>query len=178
LPFGRALRHRKVGIVGLGRIGQAIATRCAAFGMEIAYYGPRRKADVAYTYFADPVALAQWAEILVIAAPGGEETRHLVGRAVLDALGPDGTLINIARGSVVDEAALVDALGDGRLGRAGLDVYASEPNVPAALFALDNVVLSPHTGSATHDTRRAMGDLTVENLLAHFAGKPLLTPVI
>jgi hydroxypyruvate reductase len=178
LLFGRALRHRKLGIVGLGRIGQAIATRCAGFGMEIAYYGPRRKADVAYAYFADPVALARWSEILVVAAPGGEETRHLVSGAVLDALGPEGTLINIARGSVVDEAALVEALSDGRLGRAGLDVYASEPNVPEALFAMDNVVLSPHTGSATHDTRRAMGDLTVENLLAHFAGKPLLTPVI
>jgi len=178
LPFGRALRNRKLGIVGLGRIGQAIATRAAAFGMEIAYYGPRRKADVAYRHFADPVALAGWADILVVAAPGGEATRHLVNRGVIDALGPQGTLINIARGSVVDEAALVAALGDGRLGRAGLDVYASEPNVPEALLAMDNVVLSPHTGSATHDTRRAMGDLTVDNLLAHFAGKPLLTPVV
>jgi lactate dehydrogenase-like 2-hydroxyacid dehydrogenase len=178
LPFGRALRNRKLGIVGLGRIGQAIALRCAAFGMEIAYYGPRRKADAAYRYFADPVALAAWAEILVVAAPGGEATRHLVDRAVIDALGPEGTLINIARGSVVDEAALVEALAAGRLGRAGLDVYASEPRVPEALFAMDNVVLSPHTGSATHDTRRAMGDLTVDNLLAHFAGKKLLTPVV
>jgi hydroxypyruvate reductase len=178
LPFGRALRNRKVGIVGLGRIGQAIATRCAAFGMEIAYYGPRRKADAAYPYFADPVALAAWAEILIVAAPGGEATRHLVGAAMIDALGPEGTLINIARGSVIDEAALVAALASGRLGRAGLDVYASEPNVPEAFFAMDNVVLSPHTGSATHDTRRAMGDLTVDNLLAHFAGKPLLTPVV
>jgi hydroxypyruvate reductase len=178
LSFGRALRNRKLGIVGLGRIGQAIATRAAAFGMEIAYYGPRRKDGVAYRYFADPVSLAGWAEILAVAAPGGEATRHLVDRAVIDALGPQGTLINIARGSVVDEAALVAALAAGRLGGAGLDVYASEPNVPDALFAMDNVVLSPHTGSATHDTRRAMGDLTVDNLLAHFAGKPLLTPVI
>ena len=178
LPFGRALRDRKLGIVGLGRIGQAIATRAAAFGMEIAYHGPRRKADVAYRYVADLSALAGWAEILAVAAPGGEATRHLVDRVVIDALGPDGTLVNIARGSVIDEAALVEALAAGRLGRAGLDVYASEPNVPQALFALDNVVLSPHTGSATHDTRRAMGDLTVDNLLAHFAGKPLLTPVV
>jgi lactate dehydrogenase-like 2-hydroxyacid dehydrogenase len=177
-PFGRALHNRKLGIVALGRIGQAIAKRCEAFGMEIAYYGPRRKGDVAYPYFADPVALAEWAEILVVAAPGGAETRNLVSRAVIDALGPEGTLINIARGSVVDEAALVEALAAGRLGRAGLDVYVSEPNVPEALFAMDNVVLSPHTGSATDDTRRAMGDLTVDNLLAHFAGKPLLTPVI
>jgi len=177
-PFGRALRNRKVGIVALGRIGQAIARRCEAFGTQIAYYGPRRKEGVAYPYFADPVALAEWAEILVVAAPGGAATRNLVDRAVIDALGPDGTLINIARGSVVDEAALVAALAEGRLGRAGLDVYVSEPNVPEALFAMDNVVLSPHTGSATDDTRRAMGDLTVDNLLAHFAGKPLPTPVL
>jgi hydroxypyruvate reductase len=177
-PFGRALRNRKVGIVGLGRIGQAIAGRCEAFGMQIAYYGPRRKAEVAYPYFADPAALADWAEILVVAAPGGAATQHLVDRAVIDALGPEGTLINIARGSVVDEQALVEALASGRLGRAGLDVYADEPNIPEALLAMDNVVLSPHTGSATHDTRRAMGDLTVDNLLAHFAGRPLLTPVV
>jgi len=177
-PLGRSLRSRKVGIVALGRIGQAIAKRCEAFGMEIAYYGPRRKDDVAYPYFADPVALADWAEILIVAAPGGAATRNLVGAPVIDALGPEGTLINIARGSVVDEAALVEALRVGRLGRAGLDVYVNEPHVPEALFAMDNVVLSPHTGSATHDTRRAMGDLTVDNLLAHFAGKPLLTPVV
>jgi hydroxypyruvate reductase len=177
-PLGRSLRGRKVGIVALGRIGQAIATRCEAFGMEIAYYGPRRKDDVSYPYFADPAALAAWAEILIVAAPGGAATRNLVSAAVIDALGPEGTLINIARGSVVDEAALVEALRAGRLGRAGLDVYVNEPHVPEALFAMDNVVLSPHTGSATHDTRRAMGDLTVDNLLAHFAGKPLLTPVL
>ncbi|HVH79205.1 MAG TPA: 2-hydroxyacid dehydrogenase [Stellaceae bacterium] len=178
LPFGRALRHRKVGIVGLGRIGQAIATRCAAFGMQIAYFGPRCKADVAYAYFADPVALADWAEILIVAAPGGPETHNLVSRDVIDALGPEGTLINIARGTLVDETALVDALAEGRLGRAGLDVYVNEPHVPEALLTMDNVVLSPHTGSATHDTRRAMGDLTIDNLLAYFTGRPLLTPVI
>jgi lactate dehydrogenase-like 2-hydroxyacid dehydrogenase len=177
-PFGRALRNRKLGIIALGRIGQAIAKRCEAFGMQIAYCGPRRKAEFAYPYFADPVALADWAEILMVAAPGGAETRNLVNRTVIDALGPQGTLINIARGTVVDETALVEALAAGRLGRAGLDVYASEPRVPEALFAMDNVVLSPHTGSATDDTRRAMGDLTVDNLLAHFTGKPLLTPVI
>ena len=178
LPFGRALRARKLGIVGLGRIGQAIAKRCEAFGMTLAYQGPRRKPEFSYAYFADPAALAEWADILVVAAPGGAATRNLVDRRVIDALGPDGTLVNIARGSVVDEAALVEALGSGRLGRAGLDVYADEPRVPAALLAMDNVVLSPHTGSATHDTRRAMGDLTVDNLVAHFAGKPLLTPVL
>jgi hydroxypyruvate reductase len=177
-PFGRALRNRQVGIVGMGRIGQAIAQRCAAFGMQIGYYGPRQKPEIAYPYFADPVALADWAEILVVAAPGGDATWHLINSPVLDALGPDGTLINIARGTLIDEAALVEALVSGRLGRAGLDVYTDEPHVPPALLTMDNVVLSPHTGSATHDTRRAMGDLTVDNLVAHFAGKPLLTPVI
>jgi hydroxypyruvate reductase len=176
-PFGRALRRRKLGIVGLGRIGGAIATRAAAFGMEIAYQGPRRKPDSPYRYFADPVALAEWSEILAVACPGGEATRNLVNAAVIDALGPEGTLVNIARGSIVDEPALVAALEAGRLGGAGLDVYSDEPRIPAPLLAMDNVVLSPHVGSATHDTRRAMGDLTVDNLLAHFAGRPLLTPV-
>ena len=178
LRFGRALRRRKLGIVGLGRIGSAIATRAAAFDMEIAYQGPRRKAEVPYRYSTDPVALAEWSEILAVACPGGEATRNLVSRSVIEALGPEGTLVNIARGSVVDEAALVAALQLGRLGGAGLDVYANEPRVPEALLAMDNVVLSPHIGSATHDTRRAMGDLTVDNLLAHFAGRPLLTPVV
>ncbi|HEX3862371.1 MAG TPA: 2-hydroxyacid dehydrogenase [Stellaceae bacterium] len=177
LPFGRALRGRRLGIVGLGRIGQAIAVRAAAFGMEIAYQGPRPKPALPYRYIPDVVALAEWAEIIAIACPGGEATRHLVNRAVIEALGPSGTLINIARGSVVDEAALVIALQTGTLGAAGLDVYASEPHVPEALWAMDNVVLSPHTGSATDDTRHAMGDLVVDNLLAHFAGRPLLTPV-
>lgn len=176
-PFGRALRRRKLGIVGLGRIGSAIATRAAAFGMEIAYQGPRRKPDSPYRYFAAPAALAEWSEILAVACPGGEATRNLVNAAVIDALGPEGTLVNIARGSIVDEAALVAALAAGRLGGAGLDVYSDEPRIPAALLAMDNVVLSPHVGSATHDTRRAMGDLTVDNLHAHFANRPLLTPV-
>jgi lactate dehydrogenase-like 2-hydroxyacid dehydrogenase len=177
MPFGRALRRRRLGIIGLGRIGRAIATRAAAFGMEIAYQGPRRKADAPYRYFTDPTALAGWSEILVVACPGGEATRNLVNRAVLEALGPEGTLINIARGTIVDETALVEALQTQRLGAAGLDVFAHEPHVPEGLLGLDNVVLTPHIGSATHDTRRAMGDLTVENLLAHFAGRPLLTPV-
>jgi len=177
LQFGRALRRRKLGIIGLGRIGSAIATRAAAFGMEIAYQGPRHKPDLPYRYFAEPVALAEWSEIIAVACPGGEATRHLVNRVVIEALGPEGTLVNIARGSIIDEAALVAALQSGTLGGAGLDVYANEPRVPEALLAMDNVVLSPHIGSATHDTRRAMGDLTVDNLLAHFAGRPLLTPV-
>jgi hydroxypyruvate reductase len=176
--FGRALAGRRVGIIGLGRIGLAIARRAAPFGVEIAYQGPRAKPGVPHRYFADPVALAGWSEIVVVACPGGAATRHLVDRAVLDALGPEGTIVNIARGSVIDEAALVAALQAGTLGGAGLDVYADEPNVPAPLLALDNVVLAPHIGSATHQTRRAMGALVIANLDAHFAGRDLPTPVL
>jgi hydroxypyruvate reductase len=177
LPFGRALGGRRLGIIGLGRIGRAIARRAEGFGMAVAYSGPREKPEVPYRYFADAAALAEWSEILAVACPGGEATRHLVGRKVLEALGPEGTLINIARGSVVDEEALVAALETRAIGGAGLDVFAAEPNVPPALMRLENVVLMPHTGSATHQTRRAMGDLVIANLLAHFAGQPLPTPV-
>jgi hydroxypyruvate reductase len=177
LRFGRALRGRKLGIIGFGRIGRAIARRGTAFGMTIAYHGPREKPEVPYPFFADLTQLARWSDILVVAATGGESTRHLVNRGVLDALGPEGTLINIARGSIVDEPALVAALESGAIGAAGLDVFEREPQVPAALTALENVVLMPHTGSATHQTRGAMGDLFIENLLAHFDGRPLPTPV-
>jgi lactate dehydrogenase-like 2-hydroxyacid dehydrogenase len=158
-----------------------LAARCAGAGWASSAWGAsaaRSRRATPYRYFADPVALAEWSEILAVACPGGEATRNLVNRAVIEALGRKGTLVNIARGSVVDEPALVAALQAGKLGGAGLDVYASEPRVPEALLAMDNVVLSPHTGSATHDTRRAMGDLTVDNLLAHFAGRPLLTRVL
>jgi hydroxypyruvate reductase len=176
--FGRSLGKRRLGIVGLGRIGSAIARRCEAFDMEIAYHGPREKAGAPYRYVADLIELAEWAEILVAACPGGEATRNLVNGKVIAALGPQGTLINISRGSVIDEPALIGALQSGTLGAAGLDVFATEPRVPEALRALDNVVLSPHIGTQTHDARRAMGDLTVDNLHAHFAGRPLLSPVV
>ena len=178
LRFGRSLGGRRLGIVGLGRIGRAIARRAEAFGMQIGYSGPREKPDAPYRFFADLLALAEWSEILAVACPGGAATRHLVGREVIAALGPGGSLVNIARGSVVDEAALVAALREGRLGAAGLDVFANEPDVPPALLDLENVVLMPHTGSATHETRTAMGDLVIDNLVAHFAGRPLLTPVL
>jgi hydroxypyruvate reductase len=178
LRFGRSLGGRRLGILGFGRIGRAIATRAAAFGMTIAYGGPRQKPDIPYPFFADAAALAEWSEILVVACPGGAATRHLVNQPVLEALGPAGTLINIARGSVVDEAALVAALQAGKLGAAGLDVFADEPFVPKALTEMDNVVLTPHIGSAAHQTRAAMGDLLIANLTAHFAGRPLPTPVI
>ena len=174
-PLTDTIRGKTLGIVGLGRIGRAIARRAEAFNLKIAYQGPNRKDDVTYPYFADPVALAREVDFLVAACPGGEATRGLVSRAVLDALGPQGVFVNIARGSVVDEPALVAALAEKRLGGAGLDVFASEPRVPEALFAMDNVVLQPHVGSASHTTRAAMGQLVVDNLLAFFAGKPLIT---
>jgi lactate dehydrogenase-like 2-hydroxyacid dehydrogenase len=172
----RAIRGRRLGILGLGRIGKDIARKAEVFGMEIAYHG-RSRQDVPYRYFADLVEMARDCDFLVAICPGGPATDKIVDRAVLDALGPEGVFINVARGSVVDEPALVAALQDGRLGGAGLDVFAQEPKVPEALLAMEQVVLQPHAASATHETRRAMGDLVVENLRAHFAGKPVLTPV-
>ena len=170
------LQKKRVGIVGLGRIGQAIAQRCAAFGCEIGYFGPRRKSEQPHAYFADVVELASWADVLIAACPGGPQTYRIVSRAALEALGPDGWFVNIARGSVVDQAALVELLVAGRLAGAGLDVFDDEPNVPAALIDCDRVVLQPHQGSGTHETRMAMGRLALDNLAAHSSGKPLLTP--
>jgi lactate dehydrogenase-like 2-hydroxyacid dehydrogenase len=172
-----SLAGRRLGIVGLGRIGRRLAELAQAFGMEIRYGGPRRKDDVSWRYYGDLVALARDVDVLMLACKGGPETAGLIGREVIDALGPEGWLINIARGSVVDEPALVEALASGRLGAAGLDVFAREPEVPEALLGLDNVVLQPHQGSASEETRAAMGRLVLANLEAHFAGKPLLTPV-
>jgi lactate dehydrogenase-like 2-hydroxyacid dehydrogenase len=178
LPLGHRVRGRRMGIIGCGRIGQAIAKLAGAFEMSVVYHGPRAKPELPYRYFADPVAMAKEVDFLVVASPGGAGTRHLVNAAVLDALGPQGTIVNIARGSVIDEEALVQALRDGRLGAAALDVFADEPRVPEALFAMENVILQPHQGSGTHETRAAMGQLVVDNLAAHFAGRQLLTPVV
>jgi hydroxypyruvate reductase len=172
-----SLAGRRLGIVGLGRIGRRVAALAEAFGMEIRYGGPRRKDDVAWRYYDDLVALAREVDCLVLTCKGGSETAGLIGREVIEALGPEGWLINVARGSVVDEPALVEALVSGRLGAAGLDVFAYEPRVPEALLGLDNVVLQPHQGSASEETRGAMGRLVLDNLAAHFAGRPLLTPV-
>ena len=173
-----SIEGAKVGILGLGRIGETIARKLsAAFDCDIAYHTRTERANSPYRYYADLVAMARDVDYLVVITPGGASTSKLVNRAVIDALGPDGTLINVARGSVVDEKELVAALLDGRLGAAGLDVFENEPHVPSALFPLDNVVLLPHVGSATVETRRAMGDLMVENLVLHFAGKPVKTPV-
>jgi hydroxypyruvate reductase len=166
---------KRAGIFGLGRIGKAIAKRLEAIGMEVGYHGRKPQAGVSMPYFASLMELAEWSDFLIVSSPGGEATRNLVNADVLRALGPNGYLINIARGSVVDEPALIHALQNGVIRAAGLDVFANEPNVPAELLTLENAVLLPHVGSGTHETRRAMANLVVENLRAHFADKPLLT---
>jgi lactate dehydrogenase-like 2-hydroxyacid dehydrogenase len=176
-PLTTSLGGKVMGILGLGRIGEAIARRAQTFGMQIRYHN-RKKKDVAYPYDADPVALAKNSDVLMVVTPGGAETEKLVGAKVLDALGPEGYLVNIARGSVVDEPVLLRYLQEKRIAGAGLDVFADEPRVPPAFFALDNAVLFPHVGSATMETRTAMGNLQIDNLLAHFAGKPVLTRVV
>jgi lactate dehydrogenase-like 2-hydroxyacid dehydrogenase len=176
MPLAESVQGKTLGIVGAGRIGRAIARRGEAFNLKIAYQGPNRKKDLSWPYFADPVALAKEVDFLAVACPGGEATRGLVSRAVLEALGPKGVVVNISRGTVIDEPAMVELLQEGKLGGAGLDVFADEPRVPEALFAMDNVVLQPHVGSATHPTRQAMGQLQIDNLAAYFAGKPLKTP--
>lgn len=176
-PLTRKLTGQKIGILGLGRIGHAIAERVKPIAGEIAYYARSEKPGLEWRFFADPVALAAWADMLVVAVAGGAGTAGLVSREVIAALGPKGVLINIARGSVVDERALVEALMSGALGGAGLDVFADEPNVPKALLGLESVVLLPHMGSATRETRAAMAKLTLDNVEAFIAGRPLLTPV-
>lgn len=176
-PLTTSAAGKRVGIVGLGNIGLAIATRCGAMGLTIGYSGRNPKRGVDHAYFADPAALAEWADILIVATPGGAGTAGLISADVLRALGPQGTLVNISRGSVVDEAALIDALRHGRIAHAGLDVFLNEPHPDPALTALPNVTLYPHHASGTEETRDAMAQLTVDNLDAFFAGKPLLTPV-
>ena len=177
LPLATKVSGKRLGILGLGRIGRAIARRADGFGMEIAYTDLQQLPDVPWRHEPSLMALARWADMLVVAAAGGPASHALVNVDVLDALGPEGLLVNVARGSIVDEAALVAALQQGRLGAAGLDVFTDEPRVPEALWTMDNVVLQPHRASATVETRTAMGDLVVANLEAHFAGRPLPTPV-
>jgi len=176
-PLTTSVGGKTMGILGLGRIGEAIAGRAQAFGMKIRYHN-RRKKDVAHPYDPDPVALARNSDVLMVVTPGGAETEKLVGAKVLDALGPQGYLVNIARGSVVDEPVLLKYLQERKIAGAALDVFADEPRVPAEFFELDNAVLLPHVGSATQETRTAMGNLQVDNLIAHFAGKPVLTRVV
>ncbi len=176
-PLARKMSGARLGIVGLGRIGQAIAQRAAAFGMSIAYTARSQKKEITHRYFPSAAALAAQVDFLVVITPGGAGTLKMIDRQVLDALGPDGYLVNVARGSVVDQQALIDALLEGRIAGAGLDVFDGEPQVPQALREMDNVVLTPHVGSATEATRKAMADLCHANLVAHFAGRPLPSAV-
>ncbi len=176
-PFTTSLGGKTLGVLGLGRIGEAVAKRALGFGMKIRYHNRNRK-DVPYAYDPDPVTLARNSDVLMVVTPGGPATQKLVNAEVLDALGPAGYLVNIARGSVVDEPVLLKYLQEKRIAGAGLDVFADEPRVPPAFFALDNAVLLPHVASATVETRTAMGNLQIDNLRAHFAGKPLLTRVV
>jgi lactate dehydrogenase-like 2-hydroxyacid dehydrogenase len=176
-PLSATLRGRRMGILGLGRIGKAIARRAEAFGITIAYHGRTRQPDVPYAYYPTLVGMAEEVDILLVITPGGAETRHLVNAEVLRALGPTGVLINVARGSVVDEQALIKALRDRTILTAGLDVFENEPQVPSELIAMDHVVLLPHLGSASTHTRDAMGQLVVDNLVSWFSGKGPLTPV-
>lgn len=177
-PLAAKVSGKRVGILGLGRIGQAIARRASGFDMVVRYHNRRALNDVPYAYEATLKALAEWADFLVIASAGGESTRGLVSREILDALGPQGYLVNIARGSITDENALVDALVHGRIAGAGLDVFTHEPNVPEALMALDNVVLLPHVASNTHETRADMARRVEDNLAAFFAGRPLISAAL
>ena len=178
LPYTRDLSGSRVGILGLGRIGSAIATRLLGFDCAVAYHNRREIPDSPYRYAASPVELAGSVDVLVAATAGGPETRQLVDRRVLEALGPQGYLINIARGSVVDEDALIDLLHSGGLAGAGLDVFAHEPAVPAALCELDNVVLLPHVGSNTARARTAMAQLALRNVDEWLTKGQLVTPVI
>ncbi len=175
-PLTTSAGGKTLGILGLGRIGEAIAQRAQACGMKIRYHNRNRK-DVPYPYDADPVSLANNSDVLMVVTPATAETARIINAKVLDALGPQGYLVNIARGSVVDEPVLLRYLQEKRIAGAGLDVFADEPRVPPEFFTLDNAVLFPHVGSATVETRKAMGDLQIENLRLHFAGKPVKTRV-
>ncbi|WP_260928335.1 2-hydroxyacid dehydrogenase [Novosphingobium sp. 9] len=176
-PLSASLRGRTVGILGLGNIGLAIARRLSGFDVGIAYHSRRQRTDVSYRYYDSPGALAEAVDVLILIVPGTAETRHLVDAALLEKLGPNGILINVARGIVVDEQALIKALADGTILAAGLDVFEREPNVPAALIEADNVVLLPHVGSASEPTRGAMADLVIANICGWFSDKQVVTPV-
>ena len=177
-PLLTELNGKTLGILGLGRIGKEIALRAQAMKMRVVYHGRHRQSDEPFVFYSDLTDMARDIDWLLIIAPGGKGTEKIVSREVLTALGPEGYLVNMARGTLVDEAALVELLASKALGGAALDVFEKEPQVPEALFALDNVVLSPHQGSATHQTRNKMGALVVANLDAWFAGDPLISPVV
>jgi lactate dehydrogenase-like 2-hydroxyacid dehydrogenase len=172
-----SLRGRRAGVVGLGRIGKAIARRLEAFGLPVAYHGRNAQPGVPYRHYPDLIEMARDVDVLIVITPGGAATRHLINAKVLEALGPNGIFINVSRGSVVDQDALIAALKARKILSAGLDVYANEPNVPPELLAMDNVVLFPHVGSGSVPTRDAMNQLVIDNLIAWAAGKRPLTPV-
>jgi lactate dehydrogenase-like 2-hydroxyacid dehydrogenase len=176
-PLTASLRGRTMGVLGLGRIGKAIARRAAAFGLDVVYHGRAQQPGAPYLYYPTLEGMARACDILMIAAPGGAGTRRIVDRRIIDAVGPEGIIVNVARGSLIDEAALIAALDEGRILGAGLDVFENEPNVPPALLALDNAVLLPHVGSASRHTRQAMADLMIDNLNSWLDGKGPLTPV-
>lgn len=176
-PLAQKASGKRVGILGMGRIGKEIGKRAEAMNNTVAYHSRRKVADVSWQHYPDLVELARNSDFLIIIIPATAETSKIVSKAVIEALGPTGILVNVARGAVVDEDALVAALQSGKLGGAGLDVFVNEPQVPDVLFGMDNVVLQPHVGSATHETRRAMSQLVLDNLDAKFAGKPLLTEI-
>ena len=178
LPLGRSLRGTTLGVLGYGRIGRAIARRAPVFGMSVAYCDLAPDPDSPHAYHSDPVSLARASDVLVATTAGGAGTRNLVGAAVFDALGPEGLFVNVSRGTVVDETALIGALGEKRIGAAALDVFWNEPDIDARLLGFPNVVVQPHHASGTVEARRAMGKLVRDNLAAHFAGRPLPTPVI
>ena len=176
-PLTTSVGGKVLGVLGLGRIGEAVAQRARACGMTIRYHN-RNKKDVPYPYDPDPATLAKNSDVLMVVTPGGPETAKLVNEKVLQALGPEGYLVNIARGSVVDEPVLLRYLQEKKIAGAGLDVFADEPRVPPEFFRLDNAVIFPHVASATVETRKAMGDLQIENLRRHFSGKPVLTRIV
>ena len=177
MDLGTTVRGKRLGILGLGRIGKAVARRAEVFGLHIGYFDIKPMGDLPYRSYATLMDLAEASDILLVACEGGEANRNVVNAEVIEAIGPEGFLVNTARGPIVDQAALVAALRDRKLAGAALDVFDGEPQVPAELIAMENVVLTPHIASSTHETRRAMGDLVYDNLRAHFAGKPVLTPV-
>lgn len=177
MPLTPSLGGKRCGILGLGRIGKAVAKRLEGFGTNICYHGLREQIDQPYPYYHNLVEMARDCDVLFITCRGGEPTRNIVNKPVLEALGPEGVLINVARGSVVDEQALIATLTEGRLGGAGLDVFADEPRVPDPLLVMENVVLQPHQASAAERSHVAMSELVIANLRAHFAGQPALTPV-
>jgi len=176
-PLGTCMAGKTCGIVGLGRIGKAVAERVEAFGMDVIYFGPREKPDEPYPYYDDLEAMAEACDFMVLTCPGGTMTQHLVNHRILKALGKKGYIVNVARGSVIKEEDLLVALRNKDIAGAGLDVYEEEPSVPEILFTMDNVVLTPHIGTATRETRKKMGQLVVDNLKAYFAGRDVITRV-